>query len=50
MALDNALDHDKLQTYLAGSSVGAVIGPYLSTEQFSITAAAGSTGGSPAGP
>ena len=36
MAIDDAVDHDQLQTYLAGSQEGKVLNQYLGIEQYSI--------------
>jgi hypothetical protein len=36
MSIDDAVDHDQLQTYLAGSPEGKVLNQYLSIEQYSI--------------
>lgn len=36
MATDNAVNHNKLQTYLGGSAYGQAIAPYLGMERFTI--------------
>ncbi|HEX4224361.1 MAG TPA: glucoamylase family protein [Pseudonocardiaceae bacterium] len=36
MAIDDAVDHDQLQTYVANSPEGKVLNQYLSVEQYSI--------------
>ncbi|HEY2696827.1 MAG TPA: glucoamylase family protein [Pseudonocardiaceae bacterium] len=36
MAIDDAVDHDQLQTYLAGGPEGKVLNQYLGIEQYSI--------------
>jgi hypothetical protein len=35
LAIDNAVNHNKLQTYLGTSTYGQAIAPYLGMERFS---------------
>ena len=36
MAVDNAVDHDRLQGYFGASSYATALSPYLSMERYSI--------------
>jgi len=36
MSIDDAVDHDQLQTYIGGSSYEQLLAPYMSLEQYSI--------------
>lgn len=42
MAVDDAVDHDRLQTYTGDSTYGQVLAPYLRMERYSIQDAGGS--------
>lgn len=50
MAIDDAVDHDRLQTYFAGSAYAQTLAPYLAEERYAIQGLADVSGTSAATP